>query len=177
MFGLSYVVDVQLGIGVGLTSPAERPLNVVLTEVLVEDGLTVRTIFFESFVDNVPLEELAAEVAGNGLDVTLGHELELLRGEVASLDPGGELRVPDKSVATDLLVVLLGPLDQLIGGSEVEDTRLRLNSLPLHGVLSSDLRELGRLGNLPVGGILIQDPLVYLETLSANMLEITCKAC
>lgn len=48
MLGLgAYVVDVELGLGVGLAGPLEGPLDVVLTKGSVEDGVSVGSIVVE----------------------------------------------------------------------------------------------------------------------------------
>lgn len=44
----AYVIDEQLGLGVGRPGPLEGPLNVILTERCVPDALTEGTILIES---------------------------------------------------------------------------------------------------------------------------------
>jgi hypothetical protein len=62
------------------------------------------------------------------------------RGLVAyAADEAGQLRVPDKGVATNRLVVRDGPVDQVVGLLQGESALLRLRALPLHAVLGRHL--------------------------------------
>ena len=72
-----------------------------------------------TFVDNIPLEHLALEVGNNSRHMPLKDVFQLRRSVVVCSDPGGELGVPGEGVSTDLLVMLLGPVHQGIGGGEV----------------------------------------------------------
>jgi len=58
-------------------------------------------------------------------------------------DPAGQLRVPHKGVAADGLVVLLGPVDEVVGAAPRVGALLALQALPLHAVLGRDLAEVG----------------------------------
>ena len=58
-------------------------------------------------------------------------------------DPAGELRVPDKGVPADGLVVLGGPVDQVIGLTPAVGALLVVDALPFHAVLGRDLAEVG----------------------------------
>lgn len=168
----TYVGDVELGLWIGLMSPSEGPLNEVLSESTGEDGVSEGTILIEDLVDNVPVEDLAPEVTGDGLDVVFGGSLELGRGEVVALNPWGQLRVPEESVTSDLLSVLLSLTDQVIGLGEVEDTLLWLDLLPLHGVLWGPNAVLVGGGDLLVWGILVHDPDIYQRRYVSNCLSI-----
>ncbi len=78
----------------------------------------------------------------NGGDVVLdGRGQGGLVADVA--DPTGQLRVPDKGVAANGLVVGGGPVDQVVGALEVEGALGALGTLPLHAVLRRDLAEVG----------------------------------
>ena len=89
-----------------------------------------------------PSEALALEVASDLSDVVLDHLSELsLVGD--SLDPGRELRVPDKGVAVDLLLVGLGEVAVAIGVGEGEVVAIGLNGLPLHCILRCERVEVG----------------------------------
>jgi len=63
-----------------------------------------------TFVDNIPLGNLALEVSSNGLHMPLKRDLQPVRTIVVCSDPGGELGVPNEGVPADFLVVLLSPL-------------------------------------------------------------------
>jgi hypothetical protein len=89
-----------------------------------------------------PSEALALEVASDLGDVVLNHLSELsLVGD--SLDPGRELRVPDKSVATEQLAVLGSESSGLVGSVKSELAAGGLKGIPLHAVLGGDLTEIG----------------------------------
>jgi len=62
--------------------------------------------------------------------------------EVAVGDPAGQLRVPHEGVAADLLAVLRGPVDVLVGGAKVELAAAGLGGVPLLRVLGRDGAEL-----------------------------------
>jgi hypothetical protein len=57
--------------------------------------------------------------------------------------PAGELTVPAQSVAADGLVVLGGPVDQVVAASKVELALGRLGRVPLHAVLGRNLPKVG----------------------------------
>ena len=136
------VVDVELGVGVGSAGGLEGDTDVVLAENLHEDVLAESTVLVEGLVDNVPGVDLALEVGHDLGDVVLHHIGELgLVGDL--LDPVGELRVPDKSVATDELAVLGGEVDEVVTTVEVEVAVGGLGGIPLHAVLRGDLTEVG----------------------------------
>ncbi|KAI6765146.1 hypothetical protein HG531_012245 [Fusarium graminearum] len=128
------VVDVELGSWVGGAGSAESDTDKVLAENLVELTVSHVSVLSEDLVDNVPVEDLALVAGDHGLDVVLddrGHG-----GAVTDvLDPLGKLRVPQESVATDLLAIGLGKVDDLVSVAEV----LTLNGIPLHTVLVGDL--------------------------------------
>jgi hypothetical protein len=63
--------------------------------------------------------------------------------EVASSNPRWELRVPDKGVAVDFLLVGFGEVAVAVGVGEGEVATLRLNGLPLHGILWCERVEVG----------------------------------
>jgi hypothetical protein len=89
-----------------------------------------------------PSEALALEVTSDLSDVVLNHlgELSLISN---ALDPGGQLAVPNKSVATQHLAVLGSESSGLVGSLESELATGGLDSVPLHAVLGSDLTEIG----------------------------------
>ena len=58
-------------------------------------------------------------------------------------DPAGELRVPDKGVPADGLVVLGGPVDEVVGLTPAVGALLVVDALPFHAVLGRDLAEVG----------------------------------
>lgn len=89
-----------------------------------------------------PVVDLALVAATDGADVLLDHTRELVT-VVDLVDPAGELRVPDKGVATDGLVALGGPVDEVVSLAPVVLALAGVETLPLHAVLGSDLTEVG----------------------------------
>lgn len=71
------------------------------------------------------------------------HLDESLVVEVASSNPRWELRVPNKGVAVDFLLVGLGKVAVAVSVGEGEVATVRLNSLPLHGILRGERVEVG----------------------------------
>jgi hypothetical protein len=134
------VVDVELGLWVGGLCGSESSGDKVLAENVVEDGRAEGAVFVEDLVDYVPGVDLAGVGGHELLDVSNHDLLELgLVGD--GRDPGGELGVPDGSVATDELVVLGGEADERVGAVEGELALGSLGGIPLHAVLRSDLAE------------------------------------
>jgi hypothetical protein len=74
------------------------------------------------------MADFGADVVGQD-----GSESGLVRNR---RDPAGELRVPDGVVATDQLVVSLGPVDEVVTWTEVEVATRRLNGVPVHTFLT-----------------------------------------
>lgn len=146
------VVEVQLGVRVGLVGPAQGVGDVAGAERLEEDRLAVGAVLVEGLVDDVPVDDLALVVPCHRLDVVLEDGAQLVGGPGAIGEPGGELAVPDERVAADLLVVVLGEGHDLVAGGEVEDAGLGLGGVPLHGVAGGGLAELAA-EELQVGGV------------------------
>jgi hypothetical protein len=80
-----------------------------------------------------PSEALALEVTSDLSDVSLDHlsELSLVSD---TLNPGGQLRVPQKGVATKHLAVLGSERGGLVGSVECEHSTCSLDGIPLHAV-------------------------------------------
>jgi hypothetical protein len=151
------VVDVKLRVGVSLAGSLESNADEVLAQDTGEDRVAERAVLVEDLVDHVPLQDLALVAASDVGNVVLDH-----RGEgglvVDVLNPLGELRVPEEGVATHLLAILGGKVDNLIGAVEVElrmeseldfpsdDTTylstVGLSSIPLQAVLGRELTEI-----------------------------------
>ena len=84
-------------------------------------------------IETYPSEALALEVTSDLSNVGLDHLCELsLVGD--ALDPGGQLRVPQKGVATKHLAVLGSKRGSLVGRVEGELATGRLDGIPLHAV-------------------------------------------
>jgi hypothetical protein len=66
--------------------------------------------------------------------------------EVASTNPSWELRVPDKVMAMDFLLVGLSPVAVAVGVGEGEVVAARLDDLPLHCILGGEGVEVGAVG-------------------------------
>ena len=70
------------------------------------------------------------------------HHNSLKRRFVSNAaDPVWKLRVPDRSVATDELVVSGSPVDKVVCSAQGEGTTRTLCRIPLHAVLRCDLSE------------------------------------
>jgi hypothetical protein len=88
---------------------------------------------FAMSIETYPSETLALEVTGSLSNVSLDHLSELsLVGD--TLDPGGQLRVPQKGVAAKHLAVLGSKGGSLIGCVEGEHATASLDGVPLHAV-------------------------------------------
>ena len=81
--------------------------------------------------------------AGDVLDMRLHDPNERLVVVVASSNPRWELRVPDKGVAVDFLLVGLGEVAVAVGVGEGEVVAVGLNGLPLHCILRCERVEVG----------------------------------
>lgn len=57
--------------------------------------------------------------------------------------PARELRVPHQSVAADRLVVLLRPIDEVVGAAVAHGAARGLGGVPLHRVLRGELAKVG----------------------------------
>jgi hypothetical protein len=153
------VVEVELGVRVALAGPAESVGDVPLTELLQPDRVAQVAAVVDDLVDDVPLVDLAPEVAGDVEDV-LAQDLAQLGGlDRAGADALGEpprqLVVPEQRVSAHLLAVAAGEVDQLVRGREVELAADRFDRVPLHHVLGGDAGELGG-DALAVGGVVRQ---------------------
>jgi hypothetical protein len=124
------VVDVQLGVGVGLAGSLEcDPDKVLSKDVVVHTG-TEATVLLEHLVDDVPGVNLALVAAHQCVDVVLHHRGQC--GLVTNLrNPAGKLRVPDEGVSTDELLVGSGEAGYRIGVCEVELAARALSSIEL----------------------------------------------
>jgi hypothetical protein len=128
------VVDVQLGVGVGLAGGLEGDPDEVLAENVVEHAGAEATVLLEHLVDDVPGVDLTLEMSNDTVDV-VGHDSGQ-GGLVADLrDPAGKLRVPHGGVSTDELLVLGGKGDGLVSGAEVEFAARALRGVPLHAMM------------------------------------------
>jgi hypothetical protein len=81
--------------------------------------------------------------AGDVLNMRLHHGNKRLVVEVTGGNPRWELRVPDKGVAVDFLLVGLGEVAVAVGVGEGEVTTVRLDGLPLHCILRGERVEVG----------------------------------
>jgi hypothetical protein len=91
-------------------------------------------------VDNIPCVHLALVSSDQLVDMVCHDRREL--GLVPdAADPGWKLRVPDRSVSTDKLVVGRSPVDQVVSTAEGELTLGSLCCIPLHAVLRGHLAE------------------------------------
>jgi hypothetical protein len=84
-------------------------------------------------IGTYPSKALALEVTSGLSNVSLDHFGELsLVGD--ALDPGGQLRVPQKGVAAKHFAVLSSKGGSLIGCVEGEHSTASLDGVPLHAV-------------------------------------------
>ena len=136
------VVQVQDGVGVSGAGGLEGDGDEVLAEDLGEDGVAQGAVLVEDLVAHVPGPDLALVAGHEGGDVALEDAGQL--GLVADVaDPAGQLRVPAQRVAADGLVVLDGPVDEVVGLRKVEVVVGRLGRVPLHRVLRRHLPKVG----------------------------------
>lgn len=127
------IVDVQLRSGVRSPGSLERNADEVLSEDVIEDGGSETALLIEHLVDDVPVEDLSLPAAHEVVDVLLNDSGQgRLVADLA--DPSWKLRVPDKSVGTDCLVVLGGELHEGIGAVQVVAAAGTLGLIPLHAV-------------------------------------------
>jgi hypothetical protein len=154
------IVDVELCGRVGGASGAEGDANKVLAKHAAENAVPEVTVLGEDFVDHIPLEDLAFVPCHDCGYVVLDNRRQC-SAVVDLADPRRQLRVPEQGVTTDVLAVLLGPVDDGIGVGEAEtSTRccvqkelvwnaesrrknlrrvLTLEGVPFHAVLWRDL--------------------------------------
>lgn len=135
------VVEVELAVWIGLGGGTESNLNGLLTEEAVEDGVTVVSVVLEDLVGDIPVLDLALPARDEGGDVGLEDAGEG-SGIVDVADPLWELGVPEESVATDVLAVLSGVVDEVVTTGKVEVAMGWLGRVPLHGVLWGEHTEL-----------------------------------
>jgi len=95
------VIDVQLGVRVGLLGGVEGDLDVALADYIEEDVGLELAIFAEDLVDDVPSVAFAGVTTSNGRNVVLERSSQL-GGVGDGADPGWELVVPKKVVWFDL---------------------------------------------------------------------------
>lgn len=146
------VIDPQFCVRVGGAGGAEGERDVVFSYDGEEGGLPQCAVFVEGLVHDVPVCHFAFVVRHDGRDVVL-HCAGQGRFVGDLGDPGGQLRVPDERVATDALVVLGRPVDEVVGRLEVEGVLRGLEGVPFHRVLGGYLAEFfDREGGPGVGG-------------------------
>jgi hypothetical protein len=156
------VVVVELGGWVGGCGHAEGDGEVLFADHAEEDVVAVGAVFVECFlcllvfgfvgqlanvrtlVDNVPVRALSLVSAHYSVDVVL-HHAHQRRVIVDLVYPSRQLRIPYKSMASHLLVVLRGKVGNLVGATEAELSAVWLGGIPLHSILRCDGTELGTL--------------------------------
>ncbi len=117
--------------------PADE--DVLLTQL---DGAVPRVA--EDLVRDVPLLDATGVAPHDGVDVLAEDLAKLLVGEVALLEPGRVLAVPQQRVAADDLLVPLREGDDRVCRAEVVDVALRVDEVPLELVLGRQRVELRR---------------------------------
>jgi len=81
--------------------------------------------------------------ASDFLDVVLHDGNQRLVVKAALTDPGGELRVPDQSVAAHFFVVAVGKVCYGVCAGKGKVVALGLGGLPFHGIFGGDGVEVG----------------------------------
>jgi hypothetical protein len=94
-------------------------------------------------MDLLPTGAHVLVTANHVLDMRLHDPYQGLVVEVASSDPGWELRVPDKGVAVNFLLVGFGEVAVAVGVGEGEVVAVRLDGFPLHCILWGERVEVG----------------------------------
>ena len=150
------VVQIELGIGVGLVGIDEGRIDIVIA-----DGLLPHTVLFqfvgirigahgalvvvETLVHHIPLAHLAFEVLHDVGDVVLHNFQSLLAGPVLVVGltaiggyPLWRLLVPYETVTTHHHLFAVGEVHQLVGRSENEVAVFAAEGLGLHLVLGHE---------------------------------------
>lgn len=91
-----------------------------------------------TFVNNIPMSALILIPPSKFLDMILHDGNQSLVVEIAFADPGGQLRMPDQSVASDFLLVLVCEIDNGICSGKGKVVAAGLGGLPFHGVFGGD---------------------------------------
>lgn len=135
------VIDVQLGIGIGLTCLIESNADKVLAKNPGEDRAAQGAILVEDFIDDIPSIDAAPPLGTRPGYVVLDDAGQGARASDV-LNPCRELGVPQERMASHQCTVALCKVDDLIGVVEGEAILGALDSIPLHRVLASELVEL-----------------------------------
>lgn len=106
------------------------------------DGIMSRG--WHTFIDDIPLRAFALVASGYFLDVVLHDGNQRLVVEPALANPSGQLRMPDKRVATQLFLVLVREIDNRVGTCKGKVVAGGLGGLPFHCVFGSDGVEVDR---------------------------------
>lgn len=91
-----------------------------------------------TFVNNIPMSALVLVPPSKFLDMILHDGNQSLIVKIAFADPGGKLRMPDQSVASDFLLVLVCEIDNGICSGKGKVVAAGLGRLPFHGVFGGD---------------------------------------
>jgi hypothetical protein len=113
------VIDIEFGIWISGASSAESNTNEVLTENTAEDTVTEVSILSEDLVDDVPVGNLSF-VAGDQCSNVVLNDRRQGVAVADCTDPAWQLGVPEESVSTDLLAILSGEVDNVVGVGERE---------------------------------------------------------
>jgi hypothetical protein len=131
------VVQLRLLVGV-LAGELEGDGDECIANCVVEHALPVSTVLIQGLVDDVPAGASVLPAAGNVFDVVLHDGDQGLVVEAACGHPCGKLAVPNKGVAVNLLIVLLGERNNFVTTGKGEIVAGGLGRLPLHSILRSD---------------------------------------
>jgi hypothetical protein len=91
-----------------------------------------------TFIDDIPVGATASVPPHDLVDVVLHHRLQRLVVPVPVGHPARQLTVPNERVATQLVPAGRGSVGMLVRAVPVELILVRLDSIPLHGVLGRD---------------------------------------
>jgi hypothetical protein len=105
-----------------------------------------------TFINDVPVGAFALVSSHDGLNMVLhdAHEGSVV---VDLVDPVGQLRVPDQSMAAHLLAILGCKVGDLVGVTEAELSTIWLCCVPLHRILRCDAAEF-RLDEVRLGVVI-----------------------
>lgn len=165
------VVEVQLGCWVNSGGGFEGEINELFTEQTIEDGVTEGSVVLEDLVDDIPMVDLALKLGHDGCDV-VNHDRPQSSSIVDVRDPGWELAVPDKSVASDLLAIGLSIVDQVVTTGQGENPLRLLSRVPFHGVFWCQRTKLGLDNGINLGnteGVLVRTGTEILLALRLNL--------
>ena len=136
------VVEIELGVGVGLVGEAEGVEDELGAENLVEWRLPVGPVFDDDLIADIPAADLPLVSPDDGVDMVADALAQDFGRDVAAkgvdAEPWGHLRMPKEAVAYELHVILLREGHDTVGSCEVVGVGVRVDHFALHAILGHD---------------------------------------